>query len=160
MTASWRASSTRAGAEPWKRAEPPGVIRRQVLAATVHYSTSIEGNVLSRDQVESIIAGEAVEAPHKDRTEALNYHRAMRWAQTRSQDPGWRLSNETILTLHFMTGTELGKDYEPLGNYAHATTRCRIAGRAKPSIGHLVRVTSMSSCRSSLNGSVDDPTEE
>lgn len=94
-----------------------GVIRRQVLAAVVHYSTAIEGNILSRDQVESIIAGEAVEAPQKDRTEALNYYRAMRWAQTRSQDPGWRLTNETVLTLHFMVGTDLGNDYEPLGQY-------------------------------------------
>lgn len=96
-----------------------GVIRRQVLAAVVHYSTAIEGNVLTRDQVESIIAGEAIEVPEKDRTEALNYYRAMRWAQTRSQDPGWRVSHETILTLHFMVGADLGRDYEPLGQYRH-----------------------------------------
>jgi Fic family protein len=94
-----------------------GVIRRQVMAAVVHYSTAIEGNILTRDQVESIIAGEAIEVPEKDRTEALNYYRSMRWAQTRSQDPGWRLSHETILTLHFMVGTDLGSDYEPLGQY-------------------------------------------
>lgn len=96
-----------------------GVIRRQVMAAVVHYSTAIEGNVLTRDQVESIIAGEAIEVPQKDRTEALNYFRAMRWSQTRSEDPSWRLSHETILTLHFMVGTELGGDYEPLGQYRH-----------------------------------------
>jgi Fic family protein len=96
-----------------------GVIRRQVMAAVVHYSTAIEGNILTRDQVESIIAGEAIEVPEKDRTEALNYYRAMRWAQTRSQDPGWRLTHETILTLHFMVGTDLGGDYEPLGQYRH-----------------------------------------
>ena len=96
-----------------------GVIRRQVMAAVVHYSTAIEGNILTRDQVESIIAGEAIEVPEKDRTEALNYYRALRWAQTRSQDPGWRLSHETILTLHFMVGTDLGGDYEPLGQYRH-----------------------------------------
>lgn len=94
-----------------------GVIRRQVMAAVVHYSTAIEGNILTRDQVESIIAGEAIEVPEKDRTEALNYYRAMRWAQTRSQDPGWRLTHETILTLHFMVGTDLGRDYNPLGQY-------------------------------------------
>jgi Fic family protein len=96
-----------------------GVIRRQVMAAVVHYSTAIEGNILTRDQVESIIAGEAIEVPQKDRTEALNYFRAMRWAQTRSQDANWRLTHETILTLHFMVGTELGVDYEPLGQYRH-----------------------------------------
>jgi len=96
-----------------------GVIRRQVMAAVVHYSTAIEGNILTRDQVESIIAGEAIEVPEKDRVEALNYYRAMRWAQTRSQDPGWRLTHETILTLHFMVGTDLGSDYEPLGQYRH-----------------------------------------
>jgi Fic family protein len=96
-----------------------GVIRRQVMAAVVHYSTAIEGNILTRDQVESIIAGEAIEVPEKDRVEALNYYRAMRWAQTRSQDPGWRLTHETILTMHFMAGTDLGSDYEPLGQYRH-----------------------------------------
>lgn len=96
-----------------------GVIRRQVMAAVVHYSTAIEGNILTRDQVEAIIAGEAIEVPQKDRTEALNYYRAMRWAQTRSQDPGWRVSHETILTLHFMVGTDLGGDYAPLGQYRH-----------------------------------------
>jgi Fic family protein len=57
------------------------------MAAVVHYSTAIEGNILTRDQVESIIAGEATEAPERDRVEALNYYRAMRWAQSRSQDP-------------------------------------------------------------------------
>jgi len=96
-----------------------GVMRRQVMAAVVHYSTAIEGNILTRDQVESIIAGEAIEVPEKDRTEALNYYRAMRWAQTRSRDPGWRVSHETILTLHFMVGTDLGAEYEPLGQYRH-----------------------------------------
>lgn len=94
-----------------------GVIKRQVMAAVVHYSTAIEGNILTRDQVESIIAGEAIEVPEKDRIEALNYYHAMRWAQTRSQDPDWHLSHETILTLHFMVGTDLGGDYEPLGQY-------------------------------------------
>jgi Fic family protein len=109
-----------------------GVIRRQVLAAVVHYSTAIEGNILTRDQVESIIAGEAIEAPHKDRIEALNYFRAMRWAQTRSQDPQWRLSHETILTLHFMVGTELGPNYEPLGQYRSGQNNVQDRRTAQP----------------------------
>lgn len=96
-----------------------GVIRRQVLAGAIHYSTAIEGNRLTRDQVESIIAGEAIEAPEKDRVEAMNYYRASRWCSTRSGDAQWRLTHETILTLHFMVGTELGSDYEPLGQYRH-----------------------------------------
>jgi hypothetical protein len=54
-----------------------GVIRHQVMAAVVHYSTAIEGNILTRDQVESIIAGEAIEVPEKDRVEALTTARAM-----------------------------------------------------------------------------------
>lgn len=96
-----------------------GVIRRQVMAAAIHYSTAIEGNVLTRDQVESIIAGEAIEAPEKDRVEALNYYRASRWCATRANDAQWRLTHETVLTLHFMVGTELGPAYEPLGQYRH-----------------------------------------
>ncbi|MEM9463943.1 MAG: Fic family protein [Actinomycetota bacterium] len=109
-----------------------GVIRRQVLAAVVHYSTAIEGNILTRDQVESIIAGEAIEVPEKDRIEALNYYRAMRWSQTRAQDPQWKLGHETILTLHFMVGTDLGSGYEPLGQYRHGqnTVQDRRTGEA------------------------------
>jgi Fic family protein len=94
-----------------------GVIRRQVMAAVVHYSTAIEGNVLTRDQVESIIAGETIEVPEKDRTEALNYYKAMRWSQSRAQDAEWQLSSESILTLQFMVGSDLGGSYEPLGRY-------------------------------------------
>ncbi len=109
-----------------------GVIRRQVEAAVVHYSTAIEGNILTRDQVESIIAGEAIEVPEKDRIEAQNYYRAMKWAQTRSLDPDWRMTHETILTLHFMIGTDLGNDYEPLGQYRQAqnTVQDRRTGQA------------------------------
>ena len=96
-----------------------GVIRRQVMAAVVHYSTAIEGNVLHHAPGRVDNCGRGDQVPQKDRTEALNYFRAMRWAQTRSQDPSWRMTHETILTLHFMVGTELGADYEPLGQYRH-----------------------------------------
>lgn len=99
-------------AEPWH-----GAIRRQVMASVVHYSTKIEGNKLTREQVESVIAGETIEAPEKDKTEAINYLRAMQWAQTRAEDPTWRLSHESITTLHFLIGQHLGGDYAPLGKY-------------------------------------------
>jgi Fic family protein len=94
-----------------------GAIRRQVMASVVHYSTKIEGNKLTREQVESIIAGEIVEAPEKDKTEAINYLRAMQWAQTRADDPDWQLSHDSITTLHFLIGQNLGADYAPLGKY-------------------------------------------
>jgi Fic family protein len=99
-------------------AEPfHGAIRRQVMASVVHYSTKIEGNRLTREQVEAIIAGDAIEAPEKDRVEATNYFQAMKWAQTRAADPDWRMTHETILTLHFLIGQNLGEDYQPLGRY-------------------------------------------
>lgn len=94
-----------------------GVIRRQVMASVVHYSTMIEGNRLTRDQVEAIIAGDSIEAPHKDRVEAQNYYQAMEWSRTCAQDPSWKLTHESILTLHFLIGQKLGADYEPLGRY-------------------------------------------
>lgn len=99
-------------AEPWH-----GAIRKQVMAAVVHYSTKIEGNKLTRQQVESIIAGEVIEAPEKDKIEAMNYLRAMQWAQTKANDPSWFLTNESITTLHFLIGQNLGDDYHPLGKY-------------------------------------------
>jgi Fic family protein len=101
--------------EPWH-----GAIRKQVMASVVHYSTKIEGNRLTREQVESIIAGEVIEAPEKDKTEAINYLRAMQWAQTRADEPNWRLSHESITTLHFLVGQNLGDDYAPLGKYREA----------------------------------------
>src|SRR5262249_30817312 len=93
-------------AEPWQ-----GAIRKQVMASVVHYSTKIEGNKLTREQVESVIAGEMIEAPEKDKTEAVNYLRAMQWAQTRADDPAWQLTHDTITTLHFLVGQNLGPDY-------------------------------------------------
>lgn len=101
-----------------EEAEPfHGAIRRQIMASVVHYSTKIEGNRLSREQVEAIIAGEAIEAPEKDKVEATNYLQAMKWCQARATDPDWRMSHETILTLHFLVGQNLGEDYAPLGRY-------------------------------------------
>ncbi|MEY2449684.1 MAG: hypothetical protein QOH79_3160, partial [Acidimicrobiaceae bacterium] len=101
-----------------QEAEPfHGAIKRQVMASVVHYSTKIEGNRLTREQVEAIIAGEAIEAPEKDKVEATNYLQAMRWAQTRAVDPEWRMTHETVLTLHFLVSQNLGSDYEPLGRY-------------------------------------------
>lgn len=101
-----------ADTEPWH-----GAIRKQVMASVVHYSTKIEGNRLTREQVEAVIAGEVIEAPEKDKTEAVNYLRAMEWARTRADDPGWHLSHDTLTTLHFLVGQNLGTDYEPLGKY-------------------------------------------
>ena len=87
------------------------------MASVVHYSTKIEGNRLSREQVEAIIAGEAIEAPEKDKVEATNYLQAMKWCQARATDPDWRMSHETILTMHFLIGQNLEEDYAPLGRY-------------------------------------------
>jgi len=90
------------------------------MASVVHYSTKIEGNRLTREQVEAIIAGESIEAPEKDKIEAQNYHQAMQWCRARADDADWKLTHETILTLHFMIGQNLGADYEPLGKYRQA----------------------------------------
>jgi hypothetical protein len=92
-----------------------GVIRRQAWAGVVHYSTAIEGNVLTQEQVEAVIAGEAVAAPDKDKIEAVNYHEAMKWARTQALNPDWRISASTFCTLQFFIGKNLGDEYEPLG---------------------------------------------
>ncbi len=87
------------------------------MASVVHYSTKIEGNRLTRGQVESILSGEAIEAPERDKVEATNYFQAMQWARSRADDGDWQLSTESIKTLHFLIGNRLGNDYLPLGAY-------------------------------------------
>ena len=53
--------------------EYTGELRRHVLAESVHYSTMIEGNQLTFDQVGEVLSGAVVRAPEQQIKEVENY---------------------------------------------------------------------------------------
>ena len=48
-------------------------LRRQALIRMIHSSTSIEGNILARYEVEKALTGERIDAPKRDIYEIKNY---------------------------------------------------------------------------------------
>jgi len=74
-------------------------LRRQALARMIHSSTSIEGNILNRYEVEKIIAGKKVDAPKRDIFEVKNYQEAMYYVSKFVQEKR-QLTTKTILEIH------------------------------------------------------------
>lgn len=70
-------------------------LRRHVIAASVHYSTRIEGNTLTLAQVETLLRGGQVSAPPSQAQEARNYYEAMQYAQSVATAPSPRVSEDT-----------------------------------------------------------------
>ena len=93
-----------------------GELRRHTVALSVHYSTRIEGNTLTFEQVETLLRGRQVSAPVDQQREALNYREAMEYAQIVANAPSPRISEETIKTIHFLVTKSLPGDYNP-GQY-------------------------------------------
>lgn len=91
-------------------------LRRHVIAASVHYSTRIEGNTLTLEQVETLLRGGQVSAPPSQTQEALNYYEAMQYAQSVVAAPSPRVSEDTIKALHYIVAKLLPGDYNP-GRY-------------------------------------------
>ncbi len=93
-----------------------GELRRHAIALSVHYSTRIEGNTLTLEQVESLLRGRQVAAPVSQQQEALNYREAMQYVQIISNAPSPRLTEETVKTIHFLVTKALPGGYNP-GQY-------------------------------------------
>lgn len=91
-------------------------LRRHVIAASVHYSTRIEGNTLTLAQVETLLRGGQVSAPPSQAQEARNYYEAMQYAQSVATAPSPRVSEDTIKALHYIGAKSLPGDYNP-GRY-------------------------------------------
>lgn len=91
-------------------------LRRHVIAASVHYSTRIEGNTLTLEQVETLLRGGQVSAPPSQAQEARNYYEAMQYAQSVVAAPSPRVSEDTIKALHYIVAKLLPGDYNP-GRY-------------------------------------------
>lgn len=91
-------------------------LRRHVIAASVHYSTRIEGNTLTLEQVETLLRGGQVSAPPSQAQEARNYYEAMQYAQSVVAAPSPCISEDTIKALHYIVAKLLPGDYNP-GRY-------------------------------------------
>lgn len=74
-------------------------LRRQALVRMIHSSTSIEGNVLNRYEVEKIIAGKKVDAPRRDIFEIKNYQEAMYYVSKFVREKR-KITIKTILEIH------------------------------------------------------------
>ena len=96
--------------------EYTGELRRHALAQSVHYSTQIEGNTLTLEQVESLVAGERISAPDDQMQEAHNYKEALNYIQTIVATDDYRITEETIRAVHYMVGKSLPGKYAP-GRY-------------------------------------------
>jgi len=73
------------------------VIQKETRAKQAHFSTSIEGNVLTLAQVRAIERGETAGAPLKEEKEVANYLKAMRWIEN---NPEEKIEERTIFQLH------------------------------------------------------------
>ena len=93
-----------------------GELRRHAIALSVHYSTRIEGNTLTLEQVESLLRGRQIAAPISQQQEALNYREAMQYAQVVADAASPRITEETVKTIHFLVTKSLPGGYNP-GQY-------------------------------------------
>ena len=93
-----------------------GELRRHVLAQSVHYSTRIEGNTLTIEQVESLLAGKKVAAPRGQLQEAQNHAEAIAYAQSLAVGPNERITEDNVRTIHYLLSKSLPGGYDP-GRY-------------------------------------------
>ena len=97
--------------------EYTGELRRHALIETVHYSTLIEGNTLTLQQVGDLFSGEAVNAPRDQVQEVENYREAIAYIQSLvSDDPDPVISEDSIKAIHYLVTKSLSGTYNP-GNY-------------------------------------------
>lgn len=96
-----------------------GELRRHAVAASVHYSTAIEGNVLTLGQVESLLRGGQVAAREDQLQEVLNYREAINYAQEVGSQRDSHVTEQTIQTIHFLVSKSLPGSYDP-GRYRAA----------------------------------------
>lgn len=96
-----------------------GELRRHAVATSVHYSTAIEGNVLTLGQVESLLRGEQVAARDDQIQEVLNYREAISYVQEVGSQRENQITEQTIRTIHFLVSKSLPGPYDP-GRYRAA----------------------------------------
>lgn len=73
-----------------------GQLRREARARSVHASTHLEGNRLSAEQVEKVLAGETVKAFKKDLLEVKNYARVLDFIEANYAQRDFRILEVTV----------------------------------------------------------------
>ncbi|MBA3047452.1 Fic family protein [Patescibacteria group bacterium] len=74
-------------------------LRREAMIRMIHSSTSIEGNILNRYEVEKVLAGEKVDAPKRDIAEVKNYRDALYYI-SKFLEKKQKITVKTILEIH------------------------------------------------------------
>lgn len=74
-------------------------LRETARLAATHYSTQIEGNRLTRAQVEEALAGAHFPGRERDEAEVRNYYRALEHVETLAAEPG-RISEDDLRRIH------------------------------------------------------------
>lgn len=93
-----------------------GQLRRHAIAASVHFSTRIEGNRLTLAQVDSVLRGEQVTARERYVQEVINYWEAIQYAKQLGTDRTAPISEDAIKATHFLVSKSLAGPYNP-GQY-------------------------------------------
>jgi Fic family protein len=74
-------------------------MKRQARVRTVHFSTAIEGNRLSLDQVDELLKGHDVIARERDKQEAKNYEKVLDYIDDLVQE-GYPITEPKIMEIH------------------------------------------------------------
>lgn len=74
-------------------------LRETARLAATHYSTQIEGNRLTRAQVEEALVGAHFPGRERDEAEVRNYYRALEWVEDRATEPG-RITEDDLRRIH------------------------------------------------------------
>lgn len=74
-------------------------LRREALVRMIHSSTSIEGNVLNRYEVDKVLKGKKIDVPKRDRFEVENYRDALYYIGKLQADKK-KITTKTILEIH------------------------------------------------------------
>lgn len=76
--------------------------RKEALERTVHHGTHIEGNPLTKEEVQDVLSGEDVVARDRDIQEILNYRNVLKFIDQNVAELGraYYLTIETILEIH------------------------------------------------------------
>ena len=78
-------------------------LRKEAILKMAHHSTSIEGNRLTLEQVEDLLAGKEVPAWEKDKIEVENYVKVLEYIDQLGSKEQTKLTEEIILEIHRLT---------------------------------------------------------
>ena len=93
-----------------------GELRRHALVQSVHYSTRLEGNTLTLEQVRDSLAGETVPSPRGQIQEVRNYREAMDYVQSLTTGGTFQITRDVLRTIHYLVSKSLPGKYAP-GQY-------------------------------------------